>query len=122
MTSTIEAQIAEARNKISQHTERSKRLADGVEKEQPHLARLVARLQDGASGGTLRCRQISRAISHSIHYKERRLKRFSDELAVHENEKQTTAKKLIELEADLLDARAAAAAAAAAAASQPDVG
>jgi chromosome segregation ATPase len=105
MTSVAElqTQISNHRNTLDQYAQRSKPLLRLVEKEQTHVARLTARVEDVGRGGLLGGRKIVHDLTHSLRYKERRLKRFSDELILINKQEQPVTEKLIELESIMLE-------------------
>lgn len=107
MTSVVQqlqVQISDHRNRINAHNQRQKKLTRLVEKEQSFCDRLHVRLS-GTAPGTSDHGKISHDLSHNIVYKERRLKRFSNEMAEIEKDLLATTQKMVELEDDLIDAQ-----------------
>lgn len=101
----IETQAAEHRNVLNKHAQRQKKLTKLVEKEQPFRDALHIR-SVGVVQGTPGCKRVSLALSHNLAYKERRLKRYSDELVAIDSERQDAAKKLAGLEETLAEVQA----------------
>lgn len=105
VTAQIETQITPLRNLINKHNQRSKKLAKLAEKEQVFHDRLHSR-SFSLVFGTPSCRKIDHDLVHNLRYKERKLKRFSDELGSIAEERQSAAKKVGELEEMLAEVQA----------------
>lgn len=107
MTSVVQqlqAQISDHRNRINAHNQRQKKLTKLLEKEQPFRDAIHVR-SVGVVPGSPGCKKISHDLARNFAYKERRLKRFSDELSDINGKCQDATQKLIELEDDLIDAQ-----------------